>query len=415
MSAAGTGSSPDATDGWRQLLLQAQSSLQQGNGSSAIVQSGRLAERVLKQLLAPAVGKPAMLGDLLRLVAERKLLPAEVSRDLNWLNKLRNREAHDQETVVEADLDDAQKAVQVVTDLLVRCELVDEPTLRTIRRDSLAIVCRPPPDEVLKLDRAPQRRRLDDLATPPPPVLAFLTHGEVGQGHSYFSKWASWHLRSQVRTRWSEVEVPWPAQGPPVGVRFGELCESLAHEVSASFSAPRVDPTSPDGRGAWEQALRPLVSELASSNRCRFLRTVIHAPQADDAQVLSEYLERVWLPVSDRPPGATQALSFEVVRAAAGGFAIVSRAWRIGRSERRAVVRIAQTVEALSGPGPLKAVVLEELGHVPLSDLVEWLQREAGQGRVTAQARARELHAASSGRFEIVAQRLATVVRKRTP
>lgn len=307
-----------------------------------------------------------------------------------------------------ASIDDSARASRIVARIGVALGLWDDKGLEELRHVAATAASEPLRD-AWKLDRVAQRTELENLLAPARSVLAFLAHGEVEQGHAELTDYASWKLFGSGRGAWRAVE--WPAPGPCAGVRLAELVAGLA---AAAGAPPQMlepiqalDPLSPDASGRWDSGVRPLVDLLAKGAAPPRLRHVLEGPGDGDAELLSHYLRRIWVPVSETRREGFVCLSFEVISAAAAGIPLISGAWRASHRERRARLRIAQVFGSALRGARCSARPLDELGSVTLKDLVDWLQHERELDAARAARRAKEILAATrNGRFELVLARL---------
>jgi hypothetical protein len=235
-------------------------------------------------------------------------------------------------------------------------------------------------------------------------LLAFVTDGEVDQGHELFGRHASFRLRKVLRGRWREIELPWPCGMACVSIRLGQLIDALARELEAP-EPPETDPLT--DAASWEPYLERIAQRVTASGERIFVRHVLRIPHGDDAELLEHYLRHVWARLGRvmRPGGVV--LGFEVVRAERRGFPWASRAWRVSRRERLAGSKIVQRLDDLDGQKGLRCAALQELRSVSAEDLVDWLRKERSQPRERATREAKDVLAATrGGRFELVVHRL---------
>jgi hypothetical protein len=303
--------------------------------------------------------------------------------------------------------EDAERAAELVTRVAVQLGAFDESVVRDARRAAARQASEPAPAALLRLDRAEQRRRLDDLLTSPHRVLVVLIHGEVGQGHDHFGEIATWRMRAVAKGRWRQFHVEWPAPSPSLETRLGFLLESFASAVGETFAPPPLAP-SVCGEGLWADALEPALSACDRLRERLFVRHAIGWLDGGDVELVARYLRMVWLQLAARP-GEQVVCCLELRRAERAGFPL-TRAWRTARAERRIARAIAALLEEQAMPGGGHCAALPELTSVTSDDLVAWLRAERRLAKSAAAAEAQQLVTMTrGGRFDLVVQRLAAL------
>lgn len=383
------------------------------DGADAVRVAAVCAEATLKQLLrvepTAGAGLGEMIGEVHRDPALKERLGRGLLSELSWLNELRIRSVHFKGGVERPSLDEGKRAVDAVTAVASEVGLVAAGEVERIQREAEWKASTPATSSILKLDRRHQRAALDDLLGTPRRVLAVLIDGEVGQGHDHFGEVIHWRLRAGPRGQWRMIEVEWPPPSESPGVRFAQLLESLGHALDAGLELPQSDPFG-DAAEQWDRVGAALLGRIDRIRRRVCIRHRVGWLDAGDPELMRAYLERVWSPATG---GERAVLSFEVMRAPAGGFPL-SRSWRVGRRERRLAESIGRELANLRMPVECRSAALDELTSVSAADLVEWFRNELGEPRAAAEASAAEILAASEGgRFELVLKRLAPLSGRR--
>ena len=377
--------------------------LLRGAAREAVVPAGVLCEAALKRLLGEAPEARLELGPAIGRVHSEGLLDRDWLRNLNWLKEHRNRCAHHPPRDPLPTVDDAERAAQLVARLLEDVGLVNAEQLRQVRAEARVTTCGPAPSDCMKLDRSPQRARLEDLITPPPTLLVLLTHGEVGQGHEHFSRYALLKLRSILKGRWRSATIPWPGSSLSPGNRLAQLAGALPEALKLREEPPQADPTLEEQAEPWRKFVASLHRELARRREMILLRHCIRRPCPQDAELLSRYLELAWNPLRESGYQGTVALTFEVVRAEPSGLPLLSRSWRLGQGEKKATRGLLGALGEQSVGSGSRVDALAELTSLRLDDVTSWLHTFKGMSHSEAEAEARDLLATSrGGRFEIL-------------
>ena len=404
-------------------FLQMQASLLAGrDGGDAVRRAAVLAERVLKQKLGRAPKDRAGLGEMIGAAHRSAELKAELGaaliKQLNWLNELRKRSVHDKGGgLVEVSVDEGQRAVDVVSQLMESAGLLSAEDILQLAREAEWQASSGPSDAVLTLDRVSQRDHFEGLISRPRRLIVLVVHGEAGQGQEHFARVMNWRLQASPTGRWVEYSVEWPAPSSSLGVRLGFLLESVVDALGLPLEFPvDCDPAveAADRSGAsgpWSEALEPVFQHLEKMRNRLYVRHSIGLLCDVDAPLIERYLTLFWRPASAR--SRERALvTFEVTRAETAGLPLLARSWRLGRRERRVSEQIIETLDNMSMPKECRSQALDELTSISEEDLVRWLRNERGMGRTQAEELAREMIAATrGGRFELVARRVAALMR----
>jgi mRNA-degrading endonuclease YafQ of YafQ-DinJ toxin-antitoxin module len=391
-------------------LRRMEEALLRGAARDAVVPAGALCEAALKQLLGEPPDARLELGPGIGRVHREGLLDRSWLRDLNRLKEHRNRCAHHPPRTPLPTLDDAERVAQVATRLLEHVGLMSKDALLAVQRSARQAVCGQAPSECMKLDRSAQRARLADLLNPPPTLLVLLTHGEVGQGHEHFGRFASLKLRNTFKGRWRQASVTWPAPSLAPGNRLGLLGETLLQTLGLRRPVPPGDPYDELHAPAWNEFFKALCEQISSRREMILLRHTIHRPHPQDAVLLRHYLERAWTPLRETRLRGTVVLIFEVVRAEQCGLPLLSRGWRLSQGEKRATDGLLAAVDGVEGGPDIRLDALDELTSLDLEDVANWLRTFRGMPRTDAEREAHDLLATSrGGRFEILVQQLASI------
>lgn len=387
----------------RDLLKDVHVRLLAGYSGDAVMRAAVLAEAALKTLAGRAPESKAMLGELIGEL--HKQLPPALVGDINWLNQRRIAAVHFTGQV-RTELDgDGRRAADIADRLALLAKLTTELELAELRREAEWAASEPASTAVLRLDRAVQRKSLDDLLGLPRRVLVLMIHGEFGQGHDHFAQVTTWRLRAGPKGRWREVVVDWPSPSPSQGVRFGALVENLAHALAVKVELPAVDPMTPAGEAAWAAALEPILRAVDAMRERMLVRHALRWLGDGDDDLVERYVRMVWWPLASRH-GERVVVGLDVRRVERAGLPL-SRSWRTGRLEQATTRAIAQRLEQLELPREAMCAALAELDSVSASDLAEWLRAEAGRRKDAAEDEAAQLHATTrGGRFELVVERL---------
>jgi hypothetical protein len=387
-----------------------------GYPTDAVLRASVLAEALLKHVLGKPADAKSMFGDLIGEASRgaRDQLGSELLSELNWLNKLRIEAAHYTGNPRGGLVEDAQRAADLVTTAAIRFGLIDEAAAREARRAAEWQASEPASTTLLRLDRAPQRRGLDDLLALSRRVLVMLIHGEVGQGHDHFAQVATWRTRAVPKGQWREVRIDWPAPSRSVGTRLAFLLEGLATAARAPFAPPAIDPATPDGEQAWSRALEPTFAALDRARDRLYLRHVLGWLDDGDVELVARYVRASWSRLAERS-GERLVCSLELRRAERGGIPL-SRGWRTSRAEQRIAKAIAAGLEDQAMPQSGHCAAIPELTSVSPSDLADWLRAERQLARSAALAEAHQLVTMTrGGRFDLVVQRLASLNLDRNP
>jgi hypothetical protein len=387
----------------RELVKDMHVRLLAGYAADAVVRAAVVAEAVLKQALGKPLDHKGMLGELIGEAHKAGADLGDLLKDLNWLNRQRIEAVHFTGQVRNELLDDARRAVELVTAAAVRFGLLDAADLAQVRHDAEWAASEPPSTAVLRLDRAEHRTSLDNLLGAPRRLLVVLVHGEVGQGHDHFGEVTWWRLRAVPKGQWRERKIEWPAPSKSTGTRFGFLIEGLAEAVGARFTPPATDDDA-----AWTAAVAPVLAALDGARERLLIRHVIGWLDDDDATLVARYVRAVWSPLALRK-GERVIVALEVRRVEAGGVPL-GKQWRTSRTEKRVAAAIAGQLEELEMPRDGHCAALAELGPVTAKDLADWLRAERGRPKSAAETEAAELVATTrGGRFELVIQRLSSL------
>ena len=395
-----------------EYLRQAEVELLLGSSTGSFMASCRVTEGCLKELIGPLSNDQRMLGELIGTLARerREVLSRDLSRDLNWLNRVRTAIAHHKPGNLEqADEDDAQRALEMARRLAIAAGLADSGTIGEAHRRAQREVATAPAG-LLNLDRDEQTAKLDRLLGRARPVMSYVADGEMEQGHGYLAERAGWHSRRILRGSWKACTVDWPLQGAGLGVRFGHLVEALVQALELDVQL-RLDADPLVDVDAWGAPLAQVRDQIGAKGRRMLLRHIVRRPVRDDSDLVSMYFEQVWRPLGEVLGVPYVLLAFETERAICTGFPWLSTAWRASRRDRLSAQRFSRTVEALA-QGSVDVELLAELGCVSRLDLAEWLRKDLGRSLQEADAQARELFAISRcGRFELIARSIHSIYR----
>lgn len=388
----------------RELVKDMHVRLLAGYAADAVVRAAVVAEAVLKHALGKPPDAKGMLGELIGEAARGKHeLGEALLKDMNWLNRQRIEAVHFTGQVRNELLDDARRAVELMTDAAARLGLIAEAELSQLRHEAEWAACEPASTAVLRLDRAEHRKSLDDLLGTPRRLLVVLVHGEIGQGHDHFGEVTWWRLRAVPKGQWRERKIEWPAPSKSVGMRFGFLVEGLASAIGARFEPPQAD-----DEAAWTAAIAPLVAALDAQRERLLLRHVIGWLDDGDAELVARYVRLLWSPLAVRR-GERVIVELEVRRVEAGGVPL-GKQWRMSRTEKRVASAIAAQLDEIEMPQQGHCAALAELGSVTAKDLADWLRAERGRPKSAAEVEATQLVATTrGGRFDLVVQRLSAL------
>jgi len=380
-----------------------------GYPADAVLRAATLAQHVLEHARGIPSAPEATLGEL---IGEAKHTARDASsgallHSLDWLNRLRTEAVHVTGKYQGGLLEDAERAAELVTQAAIRLGLLDELAVREARHTAQWQASEPASTALLRLDRAEQRRGLDDLLALSRRVLVVVIHGEVGQGHDHFGEVASWRTRAVVKGRWRQRQVDWPAPSPSTETRLGFLLESFANSVGTTFSPPPLAP-SVDGEVAWTHALNAAFSACDRARERLFIRHVLGWLDDGDIELVARYMRTVWIPLAAQR-GEQLVCCLELRRAERTGMPF-SRAWWTARAEHRIARAIATSLEEQAMPDGGHCATLPELTSASLDDLVDWLRAERQLARSAAMAEAQQLVTMTrGGRFDLVVQRLASL------
>ena len=380
-----------------------------GYPADAVLRAGMLAEAVLKHALGLP---PSDESTLCALIGEARRAPGDASMNglldsLEWLSKLCTEAVHATGKHGGEPIEDAERAAEIVTQAGIRVGLLDELVVRDARHAAEWQASEPASTALLRLDRAEQRRNLDDLLALPRRVLVMLIHGEVGQGHEHFGEIAAWRTRAVTKGRWRQICVEWPAPSPSLATRLGFLLESFASSLDAAFTPPPLPPAG-DGEAAWIAALGPALSACDRARERLFVRHVLGWLDDGDIELVTRYMRMVWTQLAARR-GEQLVCCLELRRAERTGLPL-TRAWRTARAEQRIARAIAASLEEQAMPSGGHCAALPELTSASPGDLVDWLRAERQLARSAAMAEAETLVTMTrGGRFELVVQRLASL------
>lgn len=392
-----------------ELVREIYARLLAGYPADAAIRTGMLGQIVLRHALRVSSSAEVTLGQLIAEASRvaRDALGDDLLGSLYRLNRLYVRTAHAMVDSQGGLTEDAERAAELVIQAAVRFGLVDERAVRDARHAAERQASEPTSTALLRLDRAEQRRNLDDLLALPRRVLVVLIHGEVGQGHDHFGEVAAWRTRSAAKGRWRQISVDWPAPSPSTAMRLGFLLESFASSIGVSFAPPPVPPVA-DGEAAWIEALEPAISACDRFRERLFVRHVIGWLDKGDIELVTQYTRMVWSRLAARR-GEQLVCCLELRRAERAGVPL-SRAWRIARAERRIARAIATSLEEQAMPGSGHCAALPELTSASSDDLADWLRAERQLARSVAMAEAQQLVTMTrGGRFDLVVQRLASL------
>jgi hypothetical protein len=393
----------------RELAREIYARLLAGYPEEAVLGAVALSRTVLEHALGIAAAEEATLGELIGEAkrAARDASSADLIRSLEWLNGLCTEAVHVAGTHRGELLEDAERAAELVTQAAIRFGVLDELAVRDARHAGERQASEPASTALLRLDRAEQRRSLDDLLAVSRRVLVVLIHGEVGQGHDHFGEIATWRTRAATTGPWRQLQVDWPAPSPSMETRLGFLLESFASSVGAAFSPPPLVPTA-DGEAAWSHALDAAFSACDRARERLFMRHVLGWLDDGDSGLVARYMRMVWIPLAARR-GEPLVCCLELRRAERTGMPL-SRAWWTARAEHRIARAIAMNLEEQAMPGGGHCAVLPELTSASSGDLVNWLRAERQLAKSAATAEAQQLVTMTrGGRFDLVVQRLASL------
>jgi hypothetical protein len=378
-----------------------------GYPTDAVIRASVLAEALLKHVLGKAADAKGMLGELIGEASREKrdVLGAELLGELNRLNKLRIEAAHF--TGREQSVDDVHHLVEAMVAAAIQYDLISASAASDARRQADWNASEPASTALLRLDRAEQRRSLDDLLALSRRVIVLLLHGEVGQGHDHFGEVVTWRTRAVPKGVWRQVHVEWPTPSPSVGTRLAALLENFAAAVNLPFSPPAADPATDAGEAALRPTLEAMFAALDRSRERIYVRHMIGWLEQTDVEVVRRYLKLIWVPLAQRA-GERLVCCLELRRAELGGLPL-TKAWRISHNERRIAKLIADELEESPMPQGGHFAAIPELTSVSANDLADWLRTERQLARSAAVVEANQLVSVTrGGRFDSIVQRLSS-------
>lgn len=393
----------------RDLVREIYARLLTGDSADALARAARLTEIVLEYTLSSTSTTRATLAELHGEAgrAAREALGTDLLGGLDWIQKLGTNPVRALGKHRGELLEDAERAAELVTGAVLRLGLLDELTVRETQRAAEWQASEPTSTALLRLDRAEQRRSLDDLLALPRRVLVMLFHGEVGQGHDHFGQIATWRTRTIAKGPWRQLHVDWPPPSQGTETRLGFLLESFARAVGLSLVPPPLTPVT-GGEAAWTAALAPVLSACDRSRDQLFVRHVLRWLDNRDIELVARYLRMVWIPLAARH-GKPLVCCLELRRAERAGMPL-SRAWWTARAEHRIAQAIATTIEEQAMPKDGHCAALPELTSATCGDLADWLRAECQLTRSAAMAKAQRLVTMTrGGRFDLVIERLTSL------
>lgn len=377
-----------------------------GYSADAVLRAAAVAEIALGVMVGMLTHTHRELGALIDEL--RRAGRIEALAEASWLHQLRIA-VEPLAGQVRAERDtDARRASEIAIRLARDVGLVTA-TQATACESAAAWQASAPASTALhKLDRDLHRIALQDHLDPPPRVLVVMVHGEIGQGHEHFAEIMTRQLRSASSSHLREVRVDWPPPSRPLGIRLATLFEQLSLRLGIALSAPHDDPTSSDGRRAWQPALERIVAGIHAVREPMLLRHVVGCLASGthgDGALVDAYVDAIWNAIAQRS-GQPIVVSLDLRRVERSGFPLTSP-WRHARRDlatARAIARILDKHHRSQGG---ICVALPELTSVPTPELADWLHDHAGRDRDVARIEARELVSSTrGGRFDLIVNRL---------